>query len=292
MLSSSLFVRRVQRISSANCRVAAVNLIPKNLSTQAYVEQPKTSILANISHVPGSLHEVLKYFCENNINLTRIESRPCPKDSNGFHVFIDFEGRAGDQNTDKLLAGLQQRCKSMLVMDQEEVPWFPRHISELDALASRCLDAGTDLEADHPGFSDQKYRARREKLAAIAKQYNFSEPIPYVEYTAEEIATWGAVYRKCQSMHKDYACTEYLEALSMLEQHCGYGPDRIPQVQDISNFLKSRTGFQLRPVTGLLSARDFLNALAFRSFFCTQYIRHSSMPLYTPEPDSCHELIG
>jgi phenylalanine-4-hydroxylase len=36
----------------------------------------------------------------------------------------------------------------------------------------------------------------------------------------------------------------------------------------------------------------FYGALARRTFLSTQYIRHYSVPFYTPEPDVVHEIIG
>jgi len=210
-----------------------------------------------------------------------------------FDFFVDFEASSKeDKDVQKLLAALETKTTKVLVLDEKDVNWFPRHLSELDLIANRTLDAGADLESDHPGFNDPVYRKRRAELATVAQEYIWNEPIPRIQYTEEEIATWGAVWDRMQGLLDKHACAEYKKSFASMKELCGYSKDSIPQQQDITDFLLSKTGFRMRPVAGLLSSRDFLNALAFRTFFSTQYIRHHSMPLYTPEPDICHELLG
>lgn len=70
------------------------------------------------------------------------------------------------------------------------------------------------------------------------------------------------------------------------------GGDAIPQLGGVDAWLHDRTGWRVRPVGGLLSPRDFLNGLGAKVFHATQYIRHPSVPGYTPEPDVIHELLG
>lgn len=171
-------------------------------------------------------------------------------------------------------------------------PWFPMTAKDIDNFSRSTLDAGSDLTSDHPGFADPIYRARREEIATIARNYKGGEVIPTIDYTTEEIETWGIVWDKLTTLYKKHACSEFNYAFEELKKSGIYGRDKIPQLQDISEFCKERSGFSIRPVTGLLSGRDFLNALAFRVFFSTQYIRHHSVPLFTPEPDVCHELMG
>lgn len=139
---------------------------------------------------------------------------------------------------------------------------------------------------------DVEYRERRFKIVDNASKYKFGEPIPRVEYTDKETETWGTVYRKLSAYTDKYAVRQYHDVMNQLESEIGFSPDRIPQLEDLSQFLHDKSGFTLRPVGGLLSARDFLNGLAFKVFFSTQYIRHHTKPLYTPEPDIVHELLG
>jgi hypothetical protein len=96
-----------------------------------------------------------------------------------------------------------------------------------------------------------------EGLAVNALNHRFGKPIPHIDYTPEELATWEvircllcgnrpptrtktahdelfsfsikAVYDKLQSFIGKFACEEYLKILPLLEQECGYSRDKIPQ---------------------------------------------------------------
>lgn len=93
-------------------------------------------------------------------------------------------------------------------------------------------------------------------------------------------------------MFKTNACEEFNWTIDEFEKEVGLNENSILQLEPISQFLQSRTGWRLKPVGGLLTQREFLNGLGFKVFHSTQYIRHHSAPMYTPEPDIIHELLG
>src|SRR5438874_9642233 len=144
------------------------------------------------------------------------------------------------------------------------------------------------LNPDHPGFRDPEYRRRRNQIAQIAMKYQPGDPIPDAPYTPEEHHVWSTIWKALQPAHQQHACAEYLECLKKLE----FAPDRIPQLREINERVKAISGFRLEPVARLVQPRVFLENLADGVFLCTQYIRHHSTPLYTPEPDVVHEIVG
>jgi phenylalanine-4-hydroxylase len=168
----------------------------------------------------------------------------------------------------------------------KRIPWFPMDISDIETFYDKTLVSGVDLSSDHPGFNDSEYLKRRKYIANNVTKNEF------VNYNSNELSTWKMVYKKLKELHHTHTCKEFNHAFQLLEKECGYSENNIPQLKDVSNFLLNQTGFSIKPVSGLLSSRYFLNALAFKTFFSTQYIRHHSVPLYTPEPDICHELLG
>jgi len=144
------------------------------------------------------------------------------------------------------------------------------------------------LDPDHPGFRDPEYRQRRNQIAQLAMNYQPGDVIPDAPYTEAEHQVWATIWQALQPAHQAHACAEYLDCLTKLN----FAPDRIPQLREVSDRVKAISGFRLEPVAGLVQPRVFLENLADGVFLCTQYIRHHSTPLYTPEPDVVHEIVG
>jgi phenylalanine-4-hydroxylase len=116
--------------------------------------------------------------------------------------------------------------------------------------------------------------------------------IPEVDYNNDENYTWTYMWDNLKPLYKQYACKEYNDNFELLHQAGVLTREKVPQLSKISKFLKEKTGFIYRPVAGMLSQREFLNGLAYKVFHSTQYIRHRQDPLYTPEPDIIHEVMG
>lgn len=234
----------------------------------------------------GEAIRVLQIFESQQKNLTRVESMPCLQEPHSYYFFIDLE------NDDDRLDECLRSASFLTVEDKWSFPFFPKTSADLDLFANKVLDFSEDLSTDHPGFHDAEYRKRRTDIVQLAKSYRWGSPVPRVEYTETENQTWNTVFTSLKRFLPSHACSEHLRCFAELEEAGVYSPDFVPQLEDISRFLQPRTGFTLRPVQGLLSPRDFLNGLAFKVFHATQYIRHHSKPMYTPEPDVCHELLG
>lgn len=144
------------------------------------------------------------------------------------------------------------------------------------------------LAEDHPGFGDPVYGARRNHIASLSMDWRPGQSIPLVAYTEAEQGVWRIVCRELAAKHERLACVEYREAMAAL----ALPTTRIPQLDEVGALLSPLTGFTYHPAPGLVAFDDFYGSLADGVFHSTQYIRHHAQPLYTPEPDLIHEVIG
>jgi phenylalanine-4-hydroxylase len=144
------------------------------------------------------------------------------------------------------------------------------------------------LAHDHPGANDPVYRARRSEIAAAALAWHPGEPAPTVAYTEDEQNVWRTVCSELGSKHERYAVHEYLDAKARV----GLPTDHVPSLDEVSSRIEPISGWRYLPAAGLVPLEQFYGALADRRFYSTQYVRHPEVPLYTPEPDIIHEVIG
>jgi phenylalanine-4-hydroxylase len=145
-----------------------------------------------------------------------------------------------------------------------------------------------ELAGDHPGFTDPAYRARRDELAGLAAAWRPGDPLPEPEYSAREHEVWAEVSLALEGLHDQYACSAFRQG----KEQIGLPTGKVPQLAEVTSLLEPIGGFRYFPVAGLAPLRDFYGSFRDGIFWSTQYLRHPSVPLYTPEPDVIHEVIG
>jgi phenylalanine-4-hydroxylase len=145
-----------------------------------------------------------------------------------------------------------------------------------------------DLAGDHPGVTDARYRARRDELAGLAAAWEPGRPVPCPVYSDSEHEVWATVSAALEDLHDAHACRAFREGKDRL----GLPTDRVPQLTEVTDLLGALGSFRYLPVAGLAPLRHFYASFSEGTFWSTQYLRHPSVPLYTPEPDVIHEVIG
>lgn len=76
----------------------------------------KVSICFEVPHESGSLYHMLSHFIYNNLNMTKIESRPIEDRNWEYRFFVDFDGNLADSAVKNALRGLRDEARNMRIL--------------------------------------------------------------------------------------------------------------------------------------------------------------------------------
>lgn len=126
----------------------------------------------------------------------------------------------------------------------------------------------------------------------MPKHTNYVAKVPdadgYISYTPDEDQVWSDLFAR-QRPHIARTCaTPYLAGFARIN----LPSDRVPQCPDVSQTLRSMTGWQVEPVAALIGFGKFFGMLANKTFPAASFIRSRQDFDYIEEPDIFHELFG
>lgn len=76
----------------------------------------KISIRFELPHESGSLYRILSHFIYNNLNMTKIESRPIEGKNWEYRFFVDFEGNMEDAAVKNAIRGLREEARNLRIL--------------------------------------------------------------------------------------------------------------------------------------------------------------------------------
>lgn len=76
----------------------------------------KISICFEVPHQSGSLYRLLSHFIYNDLNMSKIESRPVEGKSWEYRFFVDFDGNMGDAAVKNTIRGLREEAINLKIL--------------------------------------------------------------------------------------------------------------------------------------------------------------------------------
>ncbi|HMA98733.1 MAG TPA: phenylalanine 4-monooxygenase [Wenzhouxiangella sp.] len=126
----------------------------------------------------------------------------------------------------------------------------------------------------------------------MAKSSSYEAKVPdergVIPYSDDEHAVWADLYARQIRIIEDRVCQPFLDGLEALKLPA----ERIPQPAEVSQVLKSKTGWEIAPVPALINFDKFFKLLAQKRFPAASFIRSREDMEYLKEPDIFHEIFG
>ena len=109
-------------------------------------------------------------------------------------------------------------------------------------------------------------------------------------YTAEDQKVWKTLFERQIINLQDKACEEYLLCLN--EMQSVLNSTHIPEFNQINEWFKTKTGWQIEVVPGMIPVDDFFKLLAEKKFCSSTWLRSWQQLDYLEEPDMFHDIFG
>src|ERR1700760_2330094 len=125
-------------------------------------------------------------------------------------------------------------------------------------------------------------------MATLGPAETFLIEQDWAAYSGEQHATWAELVGRRMPQIEAHAGEEYLQGFHQI----GLKTDLIPNLADVNQRLRPRSGWSATPVSGFLPPDAFFAMLAARKFPTTTWLRSRESLAYIPEPDIFHDVFG
>ena len=112
--------KNIQNLKNNQTRFFLIKKKNSKFEFEKNLKKNKITIYFETKHIPSALYKALGGFATNNINLTKLESRPCSKNPFKYSFYIDFLGKVEDINIKNSLDELKFFSNKIQILGEYE----------------------------------------------------------------------------------------------------------------------------------------------------------------------------